>query len=282
VPDIGRRARTLKRRGFGNKAIARKLGISEAQAQSFTEGMPPGRNWTAGGGALSCPGMRCSGRRKQAVPDRWRSATLGDVAAVVRERTDPAAVPSQRYLSLKHLDTDARTVTVWGSTDDVRSTTTPFQAGDTLFGRLRPYLRKGALAPFSGFCATDILVLRTLGDVDSGFLALLVLNDRVFGECEMLSAGTRMPRTSAKDLLNIRVLLPPQYLQSRIVDVVGSVDVSVSVLEAQTAAALTLRGGLGGSARPHRGRLAGRHARRSRGCRVWWDSTDEDSRILGW
>lgn len=41
---LRRRARRLKRQGFGNKAIARKLGMSEAHAQRFTQGMPPGRN----------------------------------------------------------------------------------------------------------------------------------------------------------------------------------------------------------------------------------------------
>jgi len=41
---LRRRARQLKLGGMGNKAIAAKLGITEAQAQEHTRGMPPGRN----------------------------------------------------------------------------------------------------------------------------------------------------------------------------------------------------------------------------------------------
>jgi len=158
--------------------------------------------------------------RETDVPDHWRSTTLGDVAVVVRDRVDPKAVAPQRYLGLEHLASGRRLISDWGSTDDVKSAATPFIAGDTLFGRLRPYLQKGCLAPFDGVCTTEILVLRPLGSVDSRFLALLVCNDRVFHECVHLSTGTRMPRVSAKNLMGISVMVPPVEEQRRIAEVV--------------------------------------------------------------
>ena len=176
------------------------------------------------------------------MPDHWQSTTLGRVATVMTERVDPSVGPERRYLGLEHLASgNSRSVGSWGSTAEVTSSTTPFRAGDTLFGRLAAYLRKGCIAPFEGVCTPEILVLRTRGDVDSKFLGLLVLNDRVFDECIRLSAGTRMPRTSTKDLLKVAVLVPPVEEQRRIVDVVGAVDAQIDALEAQSAATRTAR-----------------------------------------
>ena len=174
----------------------------------------------------------------------WKATTLGEVAFVVKDRIDPTATPEQPYLGLEHLVSDERTLSRWDSSSEVKSTTTPFLASDTLFGRLRPYLRKGVLAPFDGVCSTEILVLRTLGDVDQNFLALLVLNERVFHECELLSAGTRMPRTSARDLLKMNMLVPPVSEQRRIVEVVGAMDEQVAALESQAEATRQVRAGV--------------------------------------
>jgi len=154
------------------------------------------------------------------LPTGWRSTTLGEVAVVVRDRIDPSESGPLAYLGLEHLVSGRRSVHAWGSTEGVKSTVTPFWAGDTLFGRLRPYLRKGCAAPFGGACTTEILVLRALESVDARFLSLLVLNDRVFNECMHMSTGTRMPRVSAKNLMGITVLVPPLEEQRRIVEVV--------------------------------------------------------------
>ncbi len=176
------------------------------------------------------------------MPDHWQSTTLGRVATVMTERVDPSVGPERRYLGLEHLASgNSRSVGSWGSTAEVTSSTTPFRAGDTLFGRLAAYLRKGCIAPFEGVCTPEILVLRTRGDVDSKFLGLLVLNDRVFDECIRLSAGTRMPRTSTKDLLKVAVLVPPVEEQQRIVDCVGAVDACIDALEAQITATRAAR-----------------------------------------
>lgn len=174
----------------------------------------------------------------------WQETRIGEVASVVSERVDPTSLENGIYVGLEHLASNARSLSEWGSTSDVSSSTTPFLPGDTLFGRLRPYLRKGVVAPVAGVCSPEILVLRGQEGIDPRFLGLLVLHDAVFEECNRLSAGSRMPRTSAKDLLGLSVLMPPLAEQRRIVDLVGSIDRCVDSLQTQVDATREARSAL--------------------------------------
>jgi type I restriction enzyme S subunit len=178
------------------------------------------------------------------MPEHWQSTTLGEVADVVSDRVNPTATEDALYVGLEHLVTDQRRLLSWGSTADVSSSTTPFRPGDTLFGRLRPYLRKGCVVEVEGVCTPEILVVRSKGLVDEQFVGLLVLNDQVFEECVRLSAGSRMPRTSAKDLKALSVLIPSLPEQRRIVDLVGAIDAYIDALEAQIDTTRTARMGV--------------------------------------
>ncbi|HEY5482582.1 MAG TPA: restriction endonuclease subunit S [Propionibacteriaceae bacterium] len=112
-----------------------------------------------------------------------------------------------------------------GTTNGLASQVVAFQPNDILFGRLRPYLRKVARPDFAGVCSPEILVLRPVADrVLPGYLYALAASDPVIRWAVSASAGSRMPRTTASDLLAFRVPLPPLAEQRRIVDVVGAVD----------------------------------------------------------
>jgi len=178
------------------------------------------------------------------MPDHWQATSLGEVARVVSERVDPTSLDSEVYVGLEHLGSNDRKLSMWGSTSDVSSSTTPFLAGDTLFGRLRPYLRKGCIAPFAGVCSPEILVIRRESGIDPQFLGLVILSDAVFAKCDQLSAGSRMPRTSAKDLMALSVQIPPPAEQQRIVDVVGSIDSCIDSLRTQVEATHAARSAL--------------------------------------
>jgi type I restriction enzyme S subunit len=178
------------------------------------------------------------------MPDHWQATTLGGVARVVSDRVDPTSLDNEVYVGLEHLETNARRLSMWGSSSDVSSATTPFRAGDTLFGRLRPYLRKGCIAPFAGVCSPEILVIRRESGIDPQFLGLVVLSDAVFAKCDQVSAGSRMPRTSAEDLMALPVNIPPHAEQRRIVDLVGSIDSYIDSLQRQAEATRAARSAL--------------------------------------
>jgi len=172
----------------------------------------------------------------------WTETTLGDISDFISLRVAPAKIDSATpYVGLEHLVPRSSQISDWDTVEMVSSSVTPFEPGDTLFGRLRPYLHKVALADFPGTCSPELLVLRSNENSDAGYLYLLCSLDSTIGQCVAMSAGTRMPRTSASDLASIEVQLPPITEQRRIVDLMSSVDSYIAALQQQADAARSAR-----------------------------------------
>jgi hypothetical protein len=120
---------------------------------------------------------------------------------------------------------------------DVRSRSKVFKQGDVLFARLRPYLRKVLLvaAPLAeGLCSTEFIVLRPKGSVISAeFLRALLSSQVVAEHVSRLQAGAALPRVSAKDLLAIKIPVPPEATQKAIVTKLESVKTRRTALKTQ-------------------------------------------------
>ena len=154
--------------------------------------------------------------------DDWVETTLGEVA-----RTRPpagVAAPGIPYVALEHFDSGNPALHRWGDTADATSATTPFEPGDVLFGKLRPYLRKVVVTEFSGRCTNEALAYRVSSPaLSQEYLALLLRSDAALSHASV-TTGTRMPRTSARSMASMRVLLPSIEEQRRIVDLMSHVD----------------------------------------------------------
>src|SRR5690625_4937999 len=68
-----------------------------------------------------------------------------------------------------------------------------FKSGDTLFGKLRPYLKNWLLPDFNGIAVGDFWVFRPK-DVDSKFIYALMQSSK-YQKTANLSTGTKMPRS---------------------------------------------------------------------------------------
>jgi len=95
---------------------------------------------------------------------------FGECARLVRDIIDPDKLGGTPYVGLEHIQEGALHLSGYGSSKDVHSAKARFQAGDILFGKLRPYFRKVVLAPFDGICSTDIWVVRSATGVDHRYL----------------------------------------------------------------------------------------------------------------
>jgi type I restriction enzyme, S subunit len=158
------------------------------------------------------------------IPGGWKVGTLGDIARNSRRAVDPSEVdPSTRYVGLEHLSPRSLALTSWGVASDVTSGKTKFLHGETLFGRLRPYLHKVSVASFDGVCSTDILAIAPSADHWSGFLPILLSSDQVVEYAVSRSNGTKMPRTSWADLASYAMALPPEALARKYSTVVGPI-----------------------------------------------------------
>jgi type I restriction enzyme M protein len=153
---------------------------------------------------------------------------LARLCTVRNEAIVPATdLPDQviPYTGLAHIEArSGRAHQAQIAANSLSSAVRKYYRGDILFARMRPNLRKVALIEFekSGYASAECVVLTVNRDVkgavllDPFLLATLLRSDYVFGQLMHLVAGIGRPRISRKDLLTVRIPLPPQEIQASI------------------------------------------------------------------
>src|SRR5688572_6026337 len=100
-------------------------------------------------------------------------ARLDSMVVLVNDKVTASKDPSKPYVGLEHLPSGGSLLLGTAESGQSISTNNVFRAGDVLFGKLRPRLRKSVRVPFAGYCSTDILVLRPAAEVDPIFAGFL-------------------------------------------------------------------------------------------------------------
>ncbi len=109
--------------------------------------------------------------------------------------------------------------------DRVKSNAHVYRAGDILFSRLRPKLRKVVLIPpddEGGFCSAELLVLRPRDDglavVDREYLVYLLRSDLAFGQLIYQITGVGRPRVTADAVRRMLMPVPDLPVQHVLVN----------------------------------------------------------------
>ncbi len=159
---------------------------------------------------------------------------------VVPKTRDPDEV--WHYIGLGNITAETGEYTlssIMGS--QIKSAVRLFHAGDILFSKLRPELRKCVLIRADedeGFASSECLVFCTLADairdpllhnaayqrnliqqhqVDREYLAFILRSDIVFGQLIYQITGVGRPRVSQSAILGLRIPVPPLSIQHEIV-----------------------------------------------------------------
>lgn len=157
---------------------------------------------------------------------------MADLCDLIADPVRPGTVPEALYLGLEHLASGRLVPIGAGSASNVRSTTSAFQPGDVLYGKLRPYLDKAVLAKEAGVCTTELLVLRAKGDMDPRFLAAVVHSPRFVEYAITGTTGVQHPRTSWTHVCEFEVPAFTFDEQQRIADVLWLVHEAIGLSEA--------------------------------------------------
>jgi type I restriction enzyme S subunit len=135
--------------------------------------------------------------------------SLGSLASIIRDQKNPSVLATDTvYLGLEHLPRRRMWAVEVGTSSEVTSAKSGFRGGDVLFGKLRPYFHKVVSASDHGICSTDIMVVRAMNPEFRGFVLAACASDEAVRSCSAMSEGTRMPRTSWKDLSSVLVPWP--------------------------------------------------------------------------
>ncbi|WPL18373.1 Type I restriction enzyme EcoKI specificity protein [Thiorhodovibrio winogradskyi] len=165
------------------------------------------------------------------LPTGWENHQFADVCDRVKDSHKPVEGGSTPYVGLEHLAQGFPAFVGRGTESDIKSSKTAFKIGDILFGKLRPYLRKGTQADFEGISSTDILVFRAAEICESDFLKYLIHSDEFIGHAQSTTSGVQHPRTSWPSLREFRLSLPPLPEQKKIAHILSTVQRAIEAQE---------------------------------------------------
>lgn len=160
------------------------------------------------------------------IPEAWSWGCLRDVAEDVRESVHPEAVaPDTPYVGLEHIPRRSIALAEWGFASEVQSTKLSFVRGDILFGKIRPYFHKVAVAPVDGIASSDAIVIRARESKWYPLVLATVSSDAFVAEATQSANGTKMPRANWNVLLSYKLPKPTDEVLAKFNEIMlGVVD----------------------------------------------------------
>lgn len=157
---------------------------------------------------------------------KGHNVRLGDVAWIQASIVDPT---HQHLAGLPHVSAEniaSLTGELIGvqsaAKDGMESGKYLFNAGDVLYSKLRPYLRKAAIPEFAGLCSADIYPLKTDSSrLLPSYLRLLLVSDEFNLYADEASTRSRMPKLNRDQLFAYECSLPGLARQRAICDAVA-------------------------------------------------------------
>ncbi|MDE0158147.1 MAG: restriction endonuclease subunit S [Gammaproteobacteria bacterium] len=176
-------------------------------------------------------------------PD-WDEKQFSTIAGKVRSFHNPASDKNNyACIELDSLSPDTGQLLKTFDSSKQKSIKTRFRAGDVLFGKLRPYLRKFYLAQFDGVCTSEIWVLRHVS-VPGAYLYQLV-QSHLFGRVANIQSGTKMPRSDWNIVSQSVFSIPSDCNeQQKIADFLSAIDRKIELVAGQIDQARSFKQGL--------------------------------------
>lgn len=142
-------------------------------------------------------------------PEGWQKEPLGFIAQSVGKLRQPQEIPpGTAYVGLEHIPRQHVVLSEWSMADEVESGKLEFRRGDILFGKLRPYFHKVVIAPMSGVCTTDAVVMRARQSYWTSVTLMVASSSEFVAFTDRGSTGTKMPRTSWSEMSKYEVIVP--------------------------------------------------------------------------
>jgi len=160
----------------------------------------------------------------------WEKKKLGDIMSNKSQKYNPKSNhESFKCIELEHLASETGHLIGYTDSQEAGSIKNRFEKGDVLFGKLRPYLRKYLLAPFTGVCSSEIWVL-TGKKASNEFIYRLIQTNRFIGLANQ-SSGSKMPRADWDVISSSLFYFPTLPEQQKIASFFTAIDQKITQLK---------------------------------------------------
>jgi len=169
------------------------------------------------------------------IPLEWEPRGLLSTVSIASGQVDPRKEPykSMTLVAPDHIESGTgkllamRTAVEQGAISGKYL----FGAGDIVYSKIRPYLRKAVLVEFAGLCSADMYPLRPVEGVVSGYVLPVLLGHRFSKYAESVSVRSGMPKINRVELSDFCFAVPPRHEQQAIAAALSDVDALLAGLD---------------------------------------------------
>ncbi|WP_261857406.1 restriction endonuclease subunit S [Photobacterium sanguinicancri] len=148
---------------------------------------------------------------QQQLIENWKVVKFGDIAEHISERVNPKVGDEKKYIGLEHLDSGSLKVKRWGSNVILKGQKLAMKKGDILFAKRNAYLKRVAIAPFSGIFSAHGMVMRPKSEHIVEELLPFIMQSNVFmNRAVAISEGSLSPTIKWKTLSRQEFCLPSE------------------------------------------------------------------------
>ena len=96
------------------------------------------------------------------LPNGWKWQKLINISSIDNQTVAPKDNEEYNYISLEHIESNTGKIVNFTKSvgREIQSSKVAFPKGAVLYGKLRPYLNKVAIAPFDGIATTEKLPIK--------------------------------------------------------------------------------------------------------------------------
>ena len=160
---------------------------------------------------------------------RWTTKRyyFSEIAQRRSEKYDPSSGIEYPCVELENIEQETGKILATVPSIKQSSIKNIAKPGDTLFGKLRPYLRKYAFAEQMMVCSSEIWTLIPSDVVLPKFLFYLTQTEQ-FLQVANISSGTKMPRAEWSNIEKAEFFIPDFSVQHKAVSLLERVDKKIT------------------------------------------------------
>lgn len=162
------------------------------------------------------------------IPREWDFAPLVSKIDFPEGQVDPRRAPFCDWLLVApdHIESGTGRLlsTATATEQQAISGKYVFDAGDVIYSKIRPYLRKAVLCSTSGLCSADMYPLRPKAGINSRYLLAVVLGDQFSRFSESVSMRSGFPKINRSEMAEFSIGWPCADEQARIAEVLNEAD----------------------------------------------------------
>ncbi len=149
------------------------------------------------------------------IPEGWGVGVLGDVLVQSVDRCNPSdETRSRPYVPIECIAARSLALRESRPGEEAQSSLTRFRKGDLLFGAMRPYFHKVAIAPFDGTTRTTVFVLQPRQADEFSFTTLLLHDAKTIEYATNHSTGSTIPYAMWQGSVeSMPIVLPPAVVR---------------------------------------------------------------------